>query len=214
MKKFLVSLLIVCTLVSCMMVCASAAEPVYEQGSEMATDWPAIYAFTFDPIDITGAVAIKFDFFVETAANLSIDSFELCSYKASDWKEKNFNGNKGFTGLSDGWNVVTLNLAEAGDSNDTNPNDGTTAGFDFTTFQRIRMYNVSGSGSATKVAIKNIVAVKEDGSELKIGAAPAPVTEAPADPVVEPTTFDAAASVAVAAAAAMGIALVASKKRH
>ena len=42
----------------------------------------------------------------------------------------------------------------------------------------------------------------------------APATDAPTDPVVEPTTFDAAASVAVAAVAALGVVLVASRKRH
>lgn len=42
----------------------------------------------------------------------------------------------------------------------------------------------------------------------------APATDAPVAPVVEPTTFDAVSSIAAAAAAAMGIVLVASKKRH
>ena len=144
----------------------------------MTYDWPvpsnAVWEFHFKPTDITGATKVKFDFYVETAANLKINSFELGSHKNSDWKEKTFNNNAGFGGIVDGWNTITLTLAESGESNDTNPNDGSVSGWDPKTFQRIRMYNVDHAGAATKLAIKNIVAVKADGSEIKIGAEPAP----------------------------------------
>ena len=177
MKKLLALLLVVCTLVCAMTICASAAN--YNQGDEMTSNWKAIFEFNFKPTDITGAVSVRFDFFVETAANLHVDSFELCSYKSSDWKELNYNNNTGFTGLTDGWNTLTFNIAEGTPNNDTNPGDGTEAGWDPTTFQRMRMYNVSGNGGDTKVAIKNIVAVKEDGTEIKVGSGPAAKENAP-----------------------------------
>ncbi|MCQ2425926.1 MAG: hypothetical protein MJ070_07255 [Lachnospiraceae bacterium] len=172
MKKLLASLLVICTLIAGMAIFASAA--TYTQDAEMTYDWPvpsnAIWEFHFKPTDITGATKVQFEFFVETAENLKINSFELGSHKNSDWKEKTFNSNAGFGGLVDGWNTVTLTLSESGESNDTDPKDGTTSGWDPKTFQRIRMYNVDHAGAATKLAIKNIVALKDDGTEIKVGS--------------------------------------------
>ncbi len=215
MKKLLALLLVAFTLLACMTICASADE--YLQDTVIEWDGFAkgtVKSITFEPTDITGAVSVKFDLYVGSAADFKITSFELGSHKSTDWKEKQFNGVAKFGALVDGWNTVTIDIAAFGDSNDINPNDGTEAGFDFTNLCRMRIFNVTEETNPTDVKFRNIVAVKEDGTEIKVGAAPAPVTDAPADPVVEPTTFDAASSIAVAAVAALGVALVASKKRH
>ncbi len=226
MKKFLASLLIVCTLLVCMTVCAFAED--YKQGDELEQNWPAIWTIYFDPTDISDCIGVSIDFYFETAANFAVDSLELGSHHNNDWKELTFNGNNGFADIHDGWNegLVFAFDAKSGTSDDINPDDGTEPGFDPATFQRIRMYNVSGAGSNTVVKIKNICGIKADGTKVPCGAA-APVDPEPTDPTPDdptptdpeptdpnPGTFDAASSVAVFAVAALGIALVASKKRH
>lgn len=218
MKKVLASLLVVCTLLACMMISTSAENYTYLQDSVIEMD-----GFTkgnvnwifFDPTDITGATKLQFDLYVGEADQFGFTTFEIGSHPGktiSDWQEKEINNS--FGALNDGWNTVSIDLDSMANVAVTNPDDGTPGEFDYTKFCRIRFFNVNVEGKTTDVKFKNFTAVKADGTEIKVGAAPAPATDAPADPVVEPTTFDAASSVAVVAVAAMGVALVASKKRH
>ena len=218
MKKLFSSLLAVIMTVACVALCASAVE--YEQGMELETTFPTVWGISFEPTDITGCTAIRFDFYVENAAAYQPDSIEFGSHSACDWQEINF-GRGEWAGLADGWNTVTFELngpaAAATDHEPSRPDDGSTPGFKYDAFQRIRIYNVSGDGSETTIKIKNIVGVKEDGTTVPCGAAPAPVDPTPDDPTPDdpaPDTFDAAASVAVLAIAALGTALVISGKRH
>ena len=225
MKKLLASLLIVCTLLACMMIAVSADEPVYGyyQDQTIEKNYPAIWQFTFAPTDITGAVSIKFDMWIEDVSRIKFDELEFGSLTQSDWQEKAYNpatDKMGIANLKSGeWGTVTMDISAGTDVNAEvesvlkNVGDAP-KGFDMTHFCRIRLFTLA-KYDATLVKIKNIVAVKEDGTEIKVGSvAPAPVTDAPSDPVVGPTTFDAASSVAVVAVTAMGVALVASKKRH
>ncbi len=180
MKKLLASLLIVCTLLACMMIGASAEE--YRQDTVLEKDGftkGTVWQFTVKPTDITGAVSLKFDLYVASAADFDITSFEIGTHGNSDWKEKQINGIGAFGTLVDGWNTVTLDLASIGESNDINPDDGTPAGFDFTNLCRFRIFNVTVDGKTTDIKFKNFVAVKEDGSEIKIGLGAAAKENAP-----------------------------------
>lgn len=194
-------------------------EPTYDyyQGQTIERDFPAIWQFGFAPTDITGAVAIKFDLYIEDVSRIKFDELEFGSLIVTDWQEKAYNPaleKMGGANLKNGWNTITMNLADASAVDaDVDPvrnalgENGlgdAPAGFDFTHFCRIRLFTLA-NFDKTNVKIKNIVAVKADGSEILVGSV---------EPAPAPATFDAAASVAVAAVAALGVAIVASKKRH
>ncbi len=194
------------------------AEPTYDyyQGQTIEKNYPAIWQFNFAPTDITGAVSIKFDMWIEDVSRIKFDELEFGSLTQSDWQEKAYNPateKMGISNLKSGeWGTVTLNIADGADVNAEveavlkNVGDAP-KGFDMTHFCRIRLFTLA-SYDKTLVKIKNIVAVKADGSEIVVGS----VAPTPDDPT--PATFDAASSVAVVAVAALGVALVASKKRH
>ena len=183
----------------------------YYKGQTVEKSYPAIWQLDFAPTDITGAVSIKFDMWIEDVSRIKFDELEFGSLKATDWQEKAYNPateKMGISNLKSGeWGTVTMNIADGADVNAEveavlkNVGDAP-KGFDMTHFCRIRLFTLA-SYDKTLVKIKNIVAVKADGSEIVVGS------DAPA-----PATFDAAASVAVIAVASMGVALVASKKRH
>ena len=172
MKKLLASLLIVCTLLGCMMIGASAGYD-YDQGTvlEWTMKKDVVKTITFEPTDITGATTLKFDLFVESVENFAFNCFEIGTHANCDWKEKQVTGAESFGALVDGWNTVSLDLAAIPESNDTNPNDGTERGFDYSNLCRFRIFNVNIEGKETNVKLKNIVAVKGD-TEIKVGAAP------------------------------------------
>ena len=178
MKKLLAFLLIVCTLVACMAVGAFAAD--YKQGDTLEKNYPAIWQFTFEPTDITGAVSIKFDIWIEDVSRIKFDELEFGSLAQSDWQEKAYNPaseKMGIANLKSGeWGTVTMKIADGADVNAEvesvlkNVGDAP-KGFDMTHFCRIRLFTLA-SYDKTLVKIRNIVAVKEDGTEIKVGAEP------------------------------------------
>ncbi|MCQ2425923.1 MAG: hypothetical protein MJ070_07240 [Lachnospiraceae bacterium] len=173
MKKLLASLLIVCTLLGCMMISINAG---YNYDQSTVLEWTmkkdVIKEFTFEPTDITGATALKFDLYLESAADFGFTSFEIGTHPHCDWKEKQVNGAASFGTLVNGWNTVSLDLASIPESNDwKDANDGSVAGFDYSHLCRIRIFNVNVDGKETNVKLKNIVAVKGD-TEIKVGGAP------------------------------------------
>ena len=168
MKKLLASLLVICALLSCMIIGVSAGAPggnsTYVQGMTIWGQFPLIWTIKFAPTDITGAVSLKFDLYVSSAADFKMDAFEVGSEDACDIEERQF-GLSAFGALQDGWNTVTMSLNGGEQKAD--------ALFNFAEFKRIRMFrNVERDKEANvEVGLRNIAAVKEDGTEIKIGAA-------------------------------------------
>ncbi|MCQ2425922.1 MAG: hypothetical protein MJ070_07235 [Lachnospiraceae bacterium] len=168
MKKLLASLLVISALLSCMIIGVSAGAPggnsTYVQGTTIWGQFPLIWTIKFAPTDITGAVSLKFDLYVSKAADFKMDAFEVGSEDACDTEERQF-GLSAFGALQDGWNTVTMSLNGGEQKAD--------ALFNFAEFKRIRMFrNVERDKEANvEVGLRNIVAVKEDGTEIKIGNA-------------------------------------------
>lgn len=172
---------------------------------------------------------IEFEFYVSDASILSKwDKFDHTSFEmtSSGTYDKNELGwtfaellaaNEGGE-VKAGWNHIKVKLSTGHPDNDKD------AGIDLSNVKFFRIYMANPHEDIN-------VTVKFDNVRFT-NTAPEPVTEAPAtdapatdapataapatnptdDPA--PTTFDASASIAVAAVAAMGIVLVSSKKRH
>lgn len=187
MKKLLASLLVICTLLSCMIIGVSAGAPggnsTYVQGVTIWGQFPLIWTIKFAPTDITGAVSLKFDLFVSKAADFKMDAFEVGSVDACDTEERQF-GLSAFGTLQDGWNTVTMSLNGGEQKQD--------ALFNFAAFKRIRMFrNVERDKEANvTVGLRNIVAVKDDGTEIKVGAAPAAPAKENAPIVIDAKNYE------------------------
>ena len=189
MKKFLASLLVICTLLTCMIFTASAAggagaNATYVQGATIWETFPAIWTIKFAPTDITGAVSLKFDFFVEKVADFKMDAFEIGSEDACDVEERQF-GLSALGTLQDGWNTVTMNIA--GGEQKPEPQL-----FNLAEFKRIRIFRNEPRSAEPNltIAFRNIVAVKEDGTEIKVGAAPAAVAKENAPIVIDAKNYE------------------------
>ncbi len=165
----------------------------------------------FDPVDLTGCDYVEFWFYISDTSKLGgfqNGQIEICSGGTCDAEETSFDINAGgITRLIvgepvNGWNLIRL------------PAVG--GGCDWSRVNYIRFYSLAANENGmagTTIAFDMMYGCTE-------GDAPAPSLAPvdpgdPTDPVdPNPGTFDAASSVAVFAVAALGIALVASKKRH
>ncbi len=190
-------------------------------------DAACIYTFTAEagtkviqyvfetPVDVTACDAVEFYLYVSDVAvldNIGGGQLELTSGGTCDVEETNWT-TESLKSLivgepKAGWNLVHLAIGGA-------------CNWDRVNFFRIYIPGITGDKGAAldgkQIGFDMMYAVGED------AVAPVPSTLAPVDPTpsdpTDPTdpnpgTFDAASSVAVFAVAALGIALVASKKRH
>ena len=177
---------------------------------------PAVFQKKFDtPVDLTGCKYVEFWLYLSDASqvtNFRDGQIELTSSGGCDVEERGWNiGGNGLKDLivgepKDGWNLVRLDISNPG-------------GADFSRINFFRMFGYS-DNKLTGLTIKfDDMYAYTEGANVpapeKIAAqTDAPATDAPTEPVVGPTTFDAASSIAVVAVAAMGVVLVASGKRH
>ena len=183
-----------------------------------------------NPIDISGCDFVEFYFYCSDITKL--DQFtgaqiELCSDGGCDRGEMTFDisgaglKNRIVGEPQNGWNLVRLDLNAPSAKHTTGGTDAAGKPFDAYNPAHInyfRMYTLEGNKFAGVTMKWDYMYAYAEGETVpapqKASAqTEAPATDAPTEPVTPPT-FDAAASVAVAAVAAMGIVLVASKKRH
>ena len=164
------------------MISSSAEEYDYEQGRVIVKTLPAVWLIHFQPTDITGATAIRFDFFIDNAANFRLSALEFGSHYRNDWQELQYTGIAKWPSLNDGWNTVTMPLTNGDPVSSVNPSDGSSGTFDPKTFQRIRIFNTTGSDPQITIGFRNIVAVKDDGTEIPVGS---PSSGTPAEEPVE-----------------------------
>ena len=158
----------------------------------------------FDPIDLSGCDFVEFWFYISDTTKL--DGFqngqiEICSGGTCDAEETSYDLNGGnikkliVGDPQNGWNLIRLSAGGGG--------------CDWSRVNYFRFYSLDANKNGlpgTTIAFDMLYGCTE-------GDAPAPaISDTPADPT--PATFDAVSSVAVAAVAALGVALVASKKRH
>ncbi len=142
----------------------------YEQGRVIVKTMPAVWLIHFQPTDITGATAIQFDFFIDNAADFRMSAIEFGSHYRNDWQEIQFTGATKWPTLQDGWNTVTFQLSAGDPVSAVDPKDGTTGKFDPKTFQRIRIFNTTGTDPQITIALRNVVAVLADGTEIPVGS--------------------------------------------
>lgn len=188
---------------------------------------PDVFEAHFDAVDVSGCDYVAFWFFVSDASKLEkmgSGQLEFTSSGRSDQKEAYWYLNGAFgtnfmpEGPKDGWNLVRMPIKT--------PDKFTNGEPDWTNFNFFRMYFDASGMKDVIIRYDDMFAYTEGAdisahmkkaeaaTEAPATDAPAPATDAPVTPVVDPTTFDAASSIAVVAVAAMGVVLVASKKRH
>ena len=178
-------------------------------------------------VNASGFEFIEFEFYVSDASLLSKwdkfdhTSFEMTSSGTYDRNELGWTfaellaANEGGE-VKAGWNHIKVKLSTG------HPDNEKDAGIDLNNVKFFRIY-MANPHEDINVTVKfdNVrftkTAPETSAPETSAPATEAPATNAPAtnptdDPA--PTTFDASASIAVAAVAAMGIVLVSSKKRH
>lgn len=171
MKKIFAFILLFCLVMTSLIFSASAEEYDYEQGQVIVKSLPSVWLIHFEPTDITGATAIQFDFFIDKASNFRISAIEFGSHWRNDWQELQYTGVSKWPSLKDGWNTVTLKLSDGSPSAAVDPGDGSTGAFNPQTFQRVRIFNTTSTDPQIMVALRNIQAVKEDGTKIPVGSA-------------------------------------------
>ena len=182
LKRICLLVLALCLIGGCLMISVTADDYDYEQGKVIVKSLPAVWLIHFKPTDITGATAIKFDFFIDNADNFRLSALEFGSHYRNDWQELQYTGIAKWPSLQDGWNSVTMPLSLGDPVASVNPSDGTSGTFDPATFQRIRIFNTTGTDPQITIGFRNIVAVKDDGTEIPVGS---PSSGTPSEPPVE-----------------------------
>ena len=175
------------------------------------TSGTEVFQKPFDAIDLTGCDFVEFWFYISDASKL--DQFtgaqiELTSSGKCDVEEATWNIPASWDSIivgeaKDGWNLIRLDIHKQTDN-----------GAKWNNINFFRMYTLEGKKLAGVTIKFDDMYAYTEGADVPAPQKGAPATEAPTEPVVEPTTFDAASSIAVVAVAAMGVVLVASKKRH